>query len=96
MRTAAVAFLLSVLCGVFLSVAAVLLEEISFRRYNSWQDLFKLLVYGVLENFGYRQILSIFKVKSFFDFLRRRRGWGDMSRRGFHKRPMASADSLPS
>ena len=79
-------FLLAVLCGVFLSVAAVLLEEISFRRYPGWLDLIKLVVYGVLENFGYRQILSLFKVKAFFDFVRRRRGWGDMKRRGFEKR----------
>jgi len=83
-------FVLSMLAGVFLSVAAVLLEEISFRRYNSWQDLLKLLLFGALENFGYRQILSIFKVKAFFDFLRRRRGWGDMKRRGFHKRQVSS------
>ncbi len=79
-------FVLAVLYGVFLSVAAVLLEEISFRRYPGWLDLIKLVVYAVLENFGYRQILSLFKVKAFFDFVRRRRGWGDMKRRGFEKR----------
>ena len=79
-------FILSVLFGIFLSVAAVLLEEISFRRYPKWLDLAKLIVYAVLENFGYRQILSIFKVKAFYDFVRRRRGWGEMKRKGFAKR----------
>ena len=82
-------FILSVLCGVFLSVAAVLLEEISFRRYPRWMDLVRLIVYAVLENFGYRQMLSLFKVKAFWDFVRRRRGWGEMKRRGFVKRSPA-------
>ena len=79
-------FVLAVLVGVFLSVAAILLEEISFRRYPRWLDLARLVVYGVLENFLYRQALSLFKVKAFFDFVRRRRGWGDMKRRGFIRR----------
>src|SRR5262245_21594674 len=82
-------FVLAVLCGVFLSVAAILLEEISFRRYPRWIDLARLVVYGVLENFVYRQILSLFKVKAFFDFVRRRRGWGEMKRRGFERRAAA-------
>jgi len=81
---------LAVLYGVFLSVAAILLEEISFRRYPGWLDLARLVFYGILENFGYRQILSLFKVKAFWDFVRRRRGWGDMKRRGFVKRARAA------
>ena len=44
--------------GMFLSIAAILLEEISFRRYPGWIDLTKLLAYSILENFGYRQLLS--------------------------------------
>ena len=77
---------LAILYGVFLSVAAILLEEISFRRYPGWMDLARLVVYGVLENFGYRQLMSLYKVKAFWDFIRRRRDWGDMKRKGFEKR----------
>jgi cellulose synthase/poly-beta-1,6-N-acetylglucosamine synthase-like glycosyltransferase len=73
----------SVLYGIFLSVAAILLEEISFRRYPGWVDLVKLFTYAVLENFGYRQILSAMKVKAIWDAVRRRRTWGRMQRRGF-------------
>ncbi|HKQ60744.1 MAG TPA: glycosyltransferase [Candidatus Polarisedimenticolaceae bacterium] len=80
-------FTLAVLYGVFLSVAAVLLEEISFRRYPGWIDLSKLIVFGVLENFGYRQLLSLFKVKAFWDVLRQRRAWGRMDRTGFQQAP---------
>ncbi|HZE88170.1 MAG TPA: glycosyltransferase, partial [Verrucomicrobiae bacterium] len=60
---------LAVFYGVFLSIAAILLEEISFRRYPGWLDLTKLVVYGILENFGYRQILSLSKVQAFWQFL---------------------------
>lgn len=75
----------AILYGVFLSVAAVLLEEISFRRYPGWLDLTKLLVFAILENFGYRQMLSLFKVKAFWDVIRRKRGWGEMTRQGFRR-----------
>ncbi len=73
----------AILYGIFLSVASVLLEEISFRRYPGWVDLSKLLLFSILENFGYRQMLAVFKVKAFWDVLRRRRAWGRMERVGF-------------
>lgn len=73
----------ALLYGVFLSVAAVLLEEISFRRYPSWMDLTKLLVFGVLENLGHRQMLSIFKIEAFWQVFRRQGTWGRMERHGF-------------
>ena len=75
----------AILYGMFLSIAAILLEEISFRRYPGWLDLTKLLAYSVIENFGYRQVLSAMKVKAFWDTLRRRRAWGQMQRRGFRE-----------
>ena len=83
----------SVLYGVFLSIAAILLEEISFRRYPGWLDLTKLVVFGILENFGYRQLNSLFKVKAFWDVIRRRRAWGRMERAGFRESEPAKAGS---
>jgi len=88
-------FILAVLYGVFLSVAAILMEEISFRRYPAWEDLLRLLLYGILENFGYRQILAVFKVRAFWDFLRRRRQWGRMDREGFTPPPSAAPRPTP-
>ena len=78
-------FAVAVLYGVFLSIAAVLLEEISFRRYPGWVDLAKLVVFAILENFGYRQMLAVFKLMALFEVVRRRRGWGEMDREGFRK-----------
>ncbi len=85
---------LAVLYGVLLSVSAILLEEISFRRYPAWEDLTRLVLFGVLENFGYRQLLSAFKVMALWDFLRRKRMWGKMDREGF-RAPPGSGDAMP-
>jgi cellulose synthase/poly-beta-1,6-N-acetylglucosamine synthase-like glycosyltransferase len=49
--------LLAVFSGVALSLAAVALEELSFRRYHRRSDFALLMVRGV-ENFGYRQLLT--------------------------------------
>lgn len=73
----------AILYGMTLSVAAVLLEEISFRRYPAWTDLVKLFTFALLENLGYRQLLSVFKMRAFGDALRRYRAWGRMERSGF-------------
>ena len=78
-------FVLAVAFGVFLSVAAILLEEISYRRYPSWEDLWKLLSCAVLENFGFRQLLALFKIQAFWEFLRGLRRWGRLERIGFEK-----------
>jgi hypothetical protein len=72
-------------------VAAILLEEISFRRYPGWNDLWKLVLCGVLENFGYRQLLAVFKIQAFWEYLRGLRAWGGMSRVGFERTQPVSA-----
>ncbi len=83
----------SLLYGVFLSVSAVLLEEISFRRYPSWMDLTKLIVFAILENFGQRQMLSLFKIEAFWQVFRKQRGWGRMEHSGFKDaRPYRSVE----
>ena len=46
----------SILFAIFVTLAALLAEEISFRRYRGLPDLFRAIRAAVLENFGYRQI----------------------------------------
>jgi len=83
---------LAIFYGIFLSVAAILLEELAFRRYPSWLDLAKLIVFGILENFGYRQLMSVYKLAAFWDVIRRRKAWGRMERTGFKDTSAATAD----
>src|ERR687894_2193640 len=58
---ALVFFLAAVGLGVLLSTAAVFLEELRLERYPSWRDLVKLILYGVLENFGHRQFDNLWR-----------------------------------
>lgn len=69
--------------GALLSMGALMLEEMAFRRYPRWRDLLRLLAYGFLENFGFRQFLSVIKVKALVQALWQRREWGKMERQGF-------------
>lgn len=69
--------------GMLLSIWAVVLEEVSFRRYRRFGDLFRLLAYAALENFGYRQCTVWWRLKAFVTVWRHRQVWGDMTRKGF-------------
>jgi cellulose synthase/poly-beta-1,6-N-acetylglucosamine synthase-like glycosyltransferase len=75
-----VAFLLSIL----LSVAALALEEFSFRRHPRSREVARMIWWSIWENVGYRQINGLWRVQGLWDALRRRRGgWGAQRRRGF-------------
>ena len=75
-------FLAAVVYGALISVAAVILEEVSFRRYPRLLDLLRLAMYAVLENFGYRQLTVWWRLRGSIDFVRGRAEWGPMVRRG--------------
>ncbi len=69
--------------GIALSLAAIGLEELSFRRYPRTSDLFRLFLLAVVESFGYRQLNSYWRVRGVFSKLFRVKGWGTMERKGF-------------
>jgi cellulose synthase/poly-beta-1,6-N-acetylglucosamine synthase-like glycosyltransferase len=72
----------SVLYGILLSVSAVLLEDMAFRRYPRARDLALLVLVGILENLGYRQVTAWWRARAFWDYWRGDLGWGRMERRG--------------
>ena len=75
--------LLTVGVGVFLSWFGVFSEVWSYNRYESPWDAARLLWYGVLENFGYRQWKTIVAWHGLIEFLRGEQSWGVMERKGF-------------
>jgi cellulose synthase/poly-beta-1,6-N-acetylglucosamine synthase-like glycosyltransferase len=78
-----VAFLVvSVLLGILLSVAALALEEFSFRRHPRKRDALRLLGFAVVENFGFRQLVDLWRILAFVDLARGNRAWGEQRRRG--------------
>lgn len=66
-----------------LSIAAVGLEELTFRRYPKFTDLLQLFGLAVIENFGYRQLTTYWRIRGFISALRGKTGWGQMERKGF-------------
>ncbi len=84
-RYAELVFLVAIVYGTINSVAAVLLEELSFRRYPRLRDLLWLVTYAVLENFGYRQLTTWWRITGIIDFFRGKQAWGAMTRKGFQK-----------
>jgi cellulose synthase/poly-beta-1,6-N-acetylglucosamine synthase-like glycosyltransferase len=76
----------SVLYGIVLSVSAVLLEDVAFRRYPRLRDLVLLTFMGIVENLGYRQATAWWRVRAYWDFWRGDQGWGAMERRGIARR----------
>ncbi len=82
----AILFLLvAVLLGSVLSIAAVGLEELTFRRYTRLKDLLRLFWLAFIENLGYRQILTYYRLRGTISYLRGLDGWGDMERKGFEE-----------
>jgi cellulose synthase/poly-beta-1,6-N-acetylglucosamine synthase-like glycosyltransferase len=76
-------FLLAVGYGVVLSVAAVLLDQATVGGSFGRRDLVRLLLFTVVENFGYRQLQAVWRAQATIDFLRKKQGWGEMRRIGF-------------
>jgi cellulose synthase/poly-beta-1,6-N-acetylglucosamine synthase-like glycosyltransferase len=76
-------FAVAFLTGVFLSVASVLLEELAFHRYRGWRALLRILGYSLLEPVCYKPLMAFWRTVGIVDYVRRRRDWGEQSRRGF-------------
>ncbi len=73
----------SILFGMLLSMSAVVLEELTQRRYPAPADVARLFFAAVVENLGFRQLLTIWRTRGLIDGLRGKQGWGAMERRGF-------------
>lgn len=78
-------FIVSLFYGAMFSVGAVILEEISFQRYPKPSDLALLLSFGIIENFGYRQLTVLWRLKGIWDYLKGNKRWGTMQRKGFER-----------
>jgi cellulose synthase/poly-beta-1,6-N-acetylglucosamine synthase-like glycosyltransferase len=76
-RTFAILFF-SLACGL-----ALLLEELSFRRYGRVRDRALLVVWAVLENFGYRQLTIWWRLRGVASYIRGKKSWGAVERQGF-------------
>lgn len=79
-------FAVALLFGLVLSTGAILLEEFTLRRYPTPRHVLGLFGAAILENFGYRQVMAYWRARGLVDgFLKTRKGWGTVRRKGFER-----------
>jgi cellulose synthase/poly-beta-1,6-N-acetylglucosamine synthase-like glycosyltransferase len=63
-----------------ISIGAVLLEEMTYRRYSDWREVGRLLFFCLFEHFPYRQITMIWRLEGIWQYLRGDLAWGEIRR----------------
>ncbi|UNK20327.1 glycosyltransferase family 2 protein [Paenibacillus sp. N3/727] len=75
--------LVNLLSGYLLSVGALILEEMAFRRYNKLSDLVKMLLFSALKFVGYHQLGVLWRVQGHIQYLQNNNSWGTMTRQSW-------------
>ena len=65
-----------------ISIGSVLLEELTYKRYNDWQDVIRLVTYCFVEHFPYRQMQMVWRLQGMWQYLRGDIAWGVLQRGG--------------
>ena len=80
------------LFAAMISVGAVLQEEVTYRRYNEWRDVARLVCFCFLEQFPYRQMYLVWRLQGTWQFVRGDMEWRQIERVGISA-PVRSAIS---
>jgi cellulose synthase/poly-beta-1,6-N-acetylglucosamine synthase-like glycosyltransferase len=65
-----------------ISIGSVLQEELTYKRYNDWQDVARLISYCFLEHFPYRQLHMIWRLQGLWQYLSGDNVWRPLNRKG--------------
>ncbi|HEY6903354.1 MAG TPA: glycosyltransferase family 2 protein [Candidatus Acidoferrales bacterium] len=65
-----------------ISLGSVLQEEITYKRYNNWKDVGRLVSYCFLEHLPYRQLHMIWRLQGLWQYLRGDNEWRPLKRKG--------------
>jgi cellulose synthase/poly-beta-1,6-N-acetylglucosamine synthase-like glycosyltransferase len=74
-------FLLSVLLGIILSIGSLILEQYTKKNEMTPKQCMALSIYAILENFGYRQLITLFRVEGILKYRKLRKTWGKIKRK---------------
>jgi hypothetical protein len=75
-------FIVVILYGILISIGSLLISE-NEVLYFSVPETLKIIGYAVIENFGFRQLMSSIRVTAYVSFLFKEKSWGEMERTGF-------------
>ena len=85
----ALLFLLAVYgWGLLFSIGALLLDELTSRRYEGMADRMLLVCWALVEPFGYRQLSVVWQLRGMVRAVRGRSDWGEMTRQGWRGEPL--------
>ena len=65
-----------------ISIGSVLQEEITYKRYNGWKDVVRLVSYCFFEHFPYRQLHMIWRLQGLWQYRRGDHEWKPLKRKG--------------
>ena len=82
LQLALLLFISTILLGLLVSFFALAIAG-KENDYFPGPYMATMLLYALLENFGVRQMISLWRVSGFFSALRQTTEWGDMERKGF-------------
>lgn len=78
-------FLLAVMLGIILSEGSLVLEQYTHRAAMTAKQSISISIYAILENFGYRQMISLFRVEGILKYRKLRKTWGKIKRKEFEQ-----------
>jgi cellulose synthase/poly-beta-1,6-N-acetylglucosamine synthase-like glycosyltransferase len=65
-----------------ISIGSVLQEEVTYKRYNDWKDVARLVSYCFFEHFPYRQLHMMWRLQGLWQYLRGDNEWKSLKRKG--------------
>ena len=65
-----------------ISIGSVLQEELTYKRYNDWHDVTRLVSYCFFEHFPYRQMHMLWRLKGLLEYIRGDMSWKAITRQG--------------
>lgn len=80
------AFLLFILFfGYLNSIFAIFMEVYTYNQYRRKKEIRKLIIAAFSEPFVFHPFVVWSAIRGYFDYFRKRKAWGEMTRRGFGK-----------
>ncbi len=76
-------FLMAYLFGLFFSLVAIFINEISYNYYKRYKEILKLILYAMLDPIWYRPFTVYWRIKAFLGYTKGRRSWGTIKRETF-------------
>lgn len=70
--------------AILFSTFAILMEVLTYNQYRKKADIFKLIATALIEPIIFHPFLVWSAIKGNIDLLRKKKSWGEMSRKGFN------------